>query len=154
MTAHSSGESLHSILYVDGASFGNPGPSGIGCVLVVDGTTVAVISADAGWGTNNRAEYTALHRGLGLAREHGARELLVRSDSLLLVKQMNGEYKVKDKGLKLMKAEADGLVESFDRVRFEYVPRERNDRADTLAKAGAEEAKLRGVRPAQRELLE
>jgi probable phosphoglycerate mutase len=146
------------VLHVDGASFGNPGPSGIGFVLLSDGDTLAEVSEDIGWGTNNRAEYRGLIAGLEAARDHGISELAVRSDSQLLVRQMSGEYKVKDKGLRLLKAEASALAEKFDKIRYEYVPRERNDRADTLAKAGAEEAKARGVRgaepPGQTGLLE
>jgi len=142
------------VLHVDGASFGNPGPSGIGYVLLVDGKTVAEVAADAGWGTNNQAEYRALEAGLSAAREHGATDVVVRSDSQLLVRQMTGEYKVKDGRLRLLKAEIDSIREGFDRVRFEYVPRERNERADELAKAGATQAQLRGVRPAQEKLTE
>lgn len=145
------------VLHVDGASFGNPGPSGIGFVLRVDDDTIER-SEDAGYGTNNQAEYRALLAGLTEAHARGVRRLIVRSDSQLLVRQMSGDYKVKKAGLRLLKAEADALVERFERVRFEHVPRERNARADDLAKAGAELAKLRGVRgaepPGQRGLLE
>ena len=142
------------VLHVDGASFGNPGPSGIGYVLLSDGKTVEEVSLDVGWGTNNQAEYKALEAGLRAAKAHGVREALVRSDSQLLVRQMKGEYKVKDPRLRLLKNEIDHLVSSFDRVDFEYVPREYNARADDLAKAGATEAQLRGVRPAQETLPE
>jgi ribonuclease HI len=140
------------VLHVDGASFGNPGPSGIGYVLVVDGRTVEEISLDTGWGTNNQAEYRGLEAGLRAARQHDVDEVLVRSDSQLLVRQMTGEYKVKDSRLRLLKAEIDHLVASFGRVSFEYVPREYNARADELAKEGATQAQLRGVRPAQETL--
>jgi len=142
------------VLHVDGASFGNPGPSGIGYVLIDDGRTIEEISLDTGWGTNNQAEYRGLEAGLRAAKGHGLREVLVRSDSQLLVRQMTGEYKVKDPRLKLLKNEIDHLVAAFDRVDFEYVPREYNERADELAKAGATEAQLRGVRPAPETLPE
>jgi ribonuclease HI len=141
------------VLHVDGASFGNPGPSGIGFVLI-DGSDEVDISRDAGYGTNNQAEYKALVAGLSEALSRGLRSLVVRSDSQLLVRQMTGEYKVKHAGLRLLKVEADDLVNQFERVRFEHVPRERNERADELAKLGAEAAQLRGVRPPQGELLE
>jgi ribonuclease HI/probable phosphoglycerate mutase len=143
-----------SVLYVDGASFGNPGPSGTGVVLTVDGVTIVERSEDTGYGTNNQAEYRALIEGLAEAAQRGVRHLVVRSDSQLLVRQMLGEYKIKAKGLKGLKMEADALRERFESVRFEHIPRERNERADELAKLGAEAAKARGVRPPQGELLE
>lgn len=134
------------VLYVDGASFGNPGPSGTGVVLRMGDDTVVERSEDVGYGTNNQAEYRALIEGLGEALQRGVRNLLVCSDSQLLVRQMTGEYKLKAKGLKGLKAEADALRERFDQVRFEHVRREGNARADELAKAGAEAARSRGVR--------
>ena len=137
------------VLNVDGASFGNPGPSGIGYVLSLGGKTVEEVSLDIGWGTNNQAEYRALEAALRAAKNHGAKKVMVRSDSQLLVNQMLGKYKVKDARLKLLKAELDHLVTNFEDVHFSYVPRELNARADELAKAGAEAAQLRGVRPAQ-----
>jgi ribonuclease HI/probable phosphoglycerate mutase len=147
-------ESETAVLYVDGASFGNPGPSGAGIVLKVGEETVAERSEDTGYGTNNQAEYRALLEGLGAAIQRGVRKLLVRSDSQLLVRQMKGEYKMKAPGLRGLKAEADALRERFEEVRFEHVPRERNDRADELAKLGAEAAKARGVRAPQTEIFE
>lgn len=145
------------VLHVDGASFGNPGPSGIGYVLRIEDEVVER-SEDAGYGTNNQAEYRALIAGLVEAHARGVRVLTVRSDSQLLVRQMSGEYKVKDAKLRLLKAEAGGLVSRFERVRFEHVPREDNARADDLAKQGAEEARSRGVRgtesPGEMGLLE
>jgi ribonuclease HI/probable phosphoglycerate mutase len=137
--------SIEGVLYIDGASFGNPGPSGIGIVLVQDDDTVVTRSEDIGYGTNNRAEYTALLEGLRTARDRGIRDLTVRSDSQLLVRQMTGEYKVKHKGLVPLRIEAESLTRDFDRVRFEHIPREENEEADALSKMGAEEAKLRGV---------
>lgn len=142
------------VLYVDGASFGNPGPSGTGVVLQVDDQIIVQRSEDAGYGTNNQAEYRALLEGLSEAVQRGIRKLLVRSDSQLLVRQMTGEYKLKAKGLRALKAEADALCERFDEVRFEHVRREGNALADELAKAGAEAAKARGVRPPQAEIFE
>ena len=142
------------VLNVDGASFGNPGPSGIGYVVSMGGRTVEEASVDIGWGTNNQAEYRALEAALRAAKGHGAKKVMVRSDSQLLVNQMKGKYKVKDAQLKLLKAELDHLVTNFDDVHFEYIPRELNSRADELAKAGATAAQVRGVRPAQEPLLE
>lgn len=145
--------SSDAVLHVDGASFGNPGPSGIGFVLLVSGESIER-SADVGYGTNNQAEYRALLEGLREAAERGVKRLVVRSDSQLLVRQMSGEYKVKHAGLRALKAEVDAVAQRFERVVFEHVPRERNERADELAKSGAEAAQLRGVRPAQDSFLE
>jgi ribonuclease HI len=142
------------VLYVDGASFGNPGPSGIGVVLVADDETLVTRSEDIGYGTNNQAEYRALLRGLQEALDRGIRKLHVRSDSQLLVRQMTGEYKVKSKALQSLRREAEALVRQFDEIRFEDVRREFNEVADELAKAGAEAAKARGVTGPQRELFE
>jgi ribonuclease HI len=134
-------------LYVDGASFGNPGPSGIGIVLIADGETIVARSEDTGYGTNNEAEYRALLEGMNEALQRGISELAVRSDSQLLVRQMLGEYKVKAKGLIPFRMEAEALRKKFDTVTFEHVRREYNSTADALAKAGAEAAKARGVQP-------
>jgi ribonuclease HI len=142
------------VLHVDGASFGNPGPSGIGVVLLSEGRTMSERSQDIGYGTNNEAEYRALIAGLGEALDHGIGSLLVRSDSQLLVRQMNGEYRVKERRLATLKAEAEALARRFERVAYEHVLRGGNARADELAKAGAEAAAARGVRPPQGELLE
>ena len=136
---------IEGLLYIDGAAFGNPGPSGIGIVLIVDGETVVTRSEDIGYGTNNRAEYTALLEGLRTARDRGVTDLVVRSDSQLLVRQMLGEYKVKNKGLVPLRIEAQSLARGFNHVTYEHVPRELNEEADALSKMGAEEAKLRGV---------
>lgn len=142
------------VLYVDGASFGNPGPSGIGLVLTEGNQVLVDLSQDIGWGTNNQAEYRALIAGLSEAVERGIRSLLVRSDSQLLVRQVTGEYKVKDKKLKVLMSEIEALLSEFEKVRFEHVRRELNERADELAKAGAEAAQARGVGPAQQEIFE
>ena len=138
-------ESRDAVLYVDGASFGNPGPSGIGVVLVEDGDAVLTRSEDVGYGTNNQAEYRALLRGLHEALDRGITRLLVRSDSQLLVRQMIGEYKVKSKALQALRREAEALKQRFDEIAFEHVYREFNEIADELAKQGAEAAKARGV---------
>jgi ribonuclease HI len=133
------------VLYVDGASFGNPGPSGIGVVLVEDDDTVITRSEDVGYGTNNQAEYRALLRALAEALERGIAKLVVRSDSQLLVRQMLGEYKVKSKGLLALRREAEALKQRFEEIHFEHVRRDFNEIADELAKQGAEAARERGV---------
>lgn len=136
---------MTSELYVDGASFGNPGPSGIGVVLITDGEVVVKRSEDIGYGTNNQAEYRALLKGLREAIDRGISELTVRSDSQLLVRQMTGEYKVKAKALVGLRMEAEELRRKFKKISFEHVRREFNELADELAKLGAEAAEARGV---------
>lgn len=129
-------------LYVDGASFGNPGPSGIGVVLKI-GDNIVERSEDIGWGTNNEAEYRALITGLREALDHGVDTLHVRADSQLIVRQVTGQYKIKKKELQRLAIEARALIEQFGSVRFEHVLRDLNERADALSKAGAERAKNR-----------
>jgi ribonuclease HI len=125
------------ILYCDGAARGNPGPAAIGAILFAPGRVepVAAVSERIGRATNNEAEYRALIAGLQAALEAGVSCLLVRLDSLLLVSQMDGSYRVKAPGLKPLHREAVLLVRRFDAVAFEQVPRERNSLADELANA-------------------
>lgn len=144
----SDGPPARAVLHTDGASFGNPGPSGIGFVLTTTDDDVEY-SEDIGYATNNQAEYKAVMAGLREAERRGIGEVVVRSDSQLLVRQLTGEYRVKDGGLRLLKDEVEALAARFSSVSFEHVRREGNARADDLAKAGAEAAKARGVRPAQ-----
>ncbi|MGH2722394.1 MAG: ribonuclease HI family protein [Actinomycetota bacterium] len=121
-------------LRTDGGARGNPGPAGIGVVLEApDGEVVAEIAKGIGHATNNVAEYRALLEGLELAAGRGIRELDVFSDSLLMVEQMKGRYKVKNQGLQPLHARARRLAGSFDRVRFHAVRRELNKAADALA---------------------
>lgn len=118
----------------DGAARGNPGPAGIGVVLESpDGKAVAELARGIGWATNNVAEYTALLAGLELALHHGARRVVVASDSTLLVQQMRGAYRVKHPGLRPLHERARELAAKFDHVAYEAVPRETNRRADRLA---------------------
>ena len=146
---------MKAVLYTDGASFNNPGPSGLGIVLLVDGEEVVAKAVDAGYGTNNQAEYRAMIEGLKEALAYGVTDLLVRADSQLLIKQMLGEYKVKNKNILPLRMEAEALARKFDNIAFEHVRREFNERADELSKAGAEAAKARGVRgPSSQELFE
>ena len=122
------------IVNIDGGSRGNPGPAGFGVRFVgPDGAVVAEVSEAIGVATNNVAEYRGLLAALRFAVEHGYPDLTVRSDSLLLVCQMRGEYKVKNPGLQPLHAEARRLAAQLSRVRFEHVPRELNTHADRLA---------------------
>ena len=119
---------------IDGGSRGNPGPAGYG-VRFTDpsGSVVAEFGEAIGVATNNVAEYRGLLAALRYALDHGITGLTVRSDSLLLVCQMRGEYKVKNPGLQALHGEARRLVWELGRVRFEHVRRELNAHADRLA---------------------
>ncbi|TPW20623.1 MAG: putative phosphoglycerate mutase [Elusimicrobia bacterium] len=120
--------------FIDGASRGNPGPASTGVQLLDDaGTVLKEHGRTLGTQTNNVAEYEALLDALRLARELGADELLVHSDSLLLVKQVAGEYKVKNAGLAVLKAKALSLIRDFRAVKLVHVRRELNKDADRLA---------------------
>jgi ribonuclease HI len=125
------------IVNCDGAARGNPGPAGIG-VLVTDeeGRTVAEIAEGIGPATNNVAEYRAAIAGLRAAAERGARAVLLRSDSRLLVEQLSGRFRVKNARLVRLHEEARALARGFDEVAFEHVPRELNADADRLANRG------------------
>ena len=126
------GQELH--VWTDGGARGNPGPAGIGAVVTrPDGTVLAEVAEGIGWATNNVAEYRAVIAGLERAKALGARRVRVRADSLLLVQQLRGVWKVKNAGLQPLRDEALRLVGGFDRVVFEHVPRGRNRAADALA---------------------
>ena len=127
------------VIHCDGASRGNPGPAGAGAWLTDgDGETVAEIAEGLGETTNNVAEYTAAILGLERAAELGARTVLLRSDSQLLVHQLNGRYRVKTEHLQPLYRRVRALAAGFDRVTFEHVPREANVEADRLANAGVD----------------
>lgn len=122
------------ILHTDGGARGNPGPGGAGIVLRhPDGSVAAEGGAFLGTVTNNVAEYEALLWGMRAARSLGVRDLLVKADSELVVKQMCGEYRVKNEGLKPLFAAAQALRRDFDVVEFAHVRRAENAAADALA---------------------
>jgi ribonuclease HI len=122
------------VLYTDGAARGNPGPAGAGVrVESSDGVAIDEIAEYLGEATNNVAEYRALLLGLERARGLGARKVEVRSDSELLVRQMNGEYKVKNEGLRALVTRARALENAFASVEYVHVRRESNRDADRLA---------------------
>jgi ribonuclease HI len=125
-------------LNTDGACRGNPGPAGAGGVLAgPDGAVLDSFALPLGRRTNNEAEYLALIEGLKRARGLGPTSLLVRSDSLLLIKQMRGEFRVKKRGLVQLHLEARRALPGCPVV-FEHVPREENEAADRLAGLGVE----------------
>jgi ribonuclease HI len=118
----------------DGGSRGNPGAAGIGVVLSAkDGTPLVTIGRYIGRATNNIAEYMALIVALREAGKLGAKRLLVRGDSELIIKQMRGEYRVKNPGLKDMHEQARAIAQEFKEVRFEHSLRQHNSLADRLA---------------------
>lgn len=123
------------VLRTDGAARGNPGPAGIGIVLESwDGEVIGEVAEYIGHATNNVAEYSALIRGLEEAARRGAREVAVFSDSELLVRQMKGEYRIKNEGLRPLFMRATELARTrFGRFDITHVPREQNKRVDRLA---------------------
>jgi ribonuclease HI len=127
------------IVHTDGAARGNPGPAGIGVQITsADGEVLAEIGEGLGETTNNVAEYTAAIRGLERARDLGATEVTLRSDSQLLVNQLTGVYRVKTPHLQPLHRQLRSLAAGFDRVTFEHVPRARNAEADRLANEGVD----------------
>ena len=120
-------------LWTDGGARGNPGPAAFAYVLETDDGTVLDARAEAiGIATNNVAEYSALVAGLGRAVEAGVRELEVRSDSELMVKQMRGEYRVKNRDLQSLFLDASRAAREIGRVTYTHVRREHNELADRL----------------------
>jgi ribonuclease H / adenosylcobalamin/alpha-ribazole phosphatase len=120
-------------LSTDGGARGNPGPAAYGYVLEAeDGQLLATHGEAIGTATNNVAEYRALIAGLEKAVELGVDELEVISDSELLVKQMRGEYKVKNEALRELSIEAGELADQLDSVTYKAVRREHNELADRL----------------------
>jgi probable phosphoglycerate mutase len=126
--------------YIDGGARGNPGPAGYGVYIELPDGSVEELHGGLGIATNNVAEYNGLLVALQWALDRGHRELHVRADSELLVKQMRGEYKVKHPGLQPLAARARLLVAQLDRVKFEHVRREQNTDADRLSNVGMDEA--------------
>jgi ribonuclease HI len=132
----------HIVAYIDGGARGNPGPAGFGVRIErADGTLVEEFGESIGVATNNVAEYRALIAALEWARTHGHTKLHVRSDSLLLVQQMLGRFKVKHPGLQPLHAKARLLAHEVGRVTFEHVGRALNAHADRLANAAMDAAK-------------
>jgi ribonuclease HI len=127
------------IVYTDGAARGNPGPAGIGVHIEgPDGRTIAEKGEGIGVATNNVAEYTAVLEGLRLAAANGATDVMLRSDSRLLVEQLSGRFRVKNPTLIRLHGEVREVIRRFRSVRFEHVPREFNKKADRLANVGVD----------------
>lgn len=129
------------IAYTDGGARGNPGPSGFGAHIVdQDGNQLAQLKGALGQATNNVAEYHGLIAALEWAVAEHCADLIIRADSELLVKQMRGEYRVKNEGLQPLHARATRLARQVGRVQFEHVRREQNREADRLANLAMDEA--------------
>ena len=128
-------------LSTDGGSRGNPGPAAYGYVLETDdGTVLDARGETIGVATNNVAEYRALLAGLEAALDRGVDELEVVSDSELLVKQMRGEYKVKNETLRELVEDANALADKLKRVSYTAVRREHNELADRLVNEALDSA--------------
>jgi probable phosphoglycerate mutase len=125
---------------IDGGARGNPGPAGWGAVIHADGAAPVELHGALPHATNNVAEYSGLLAALDWCRDHGATVVHVMSDSLLLVQQMRGAYKVKNAGLKPLYGRARLLAHEIGAVTFEHIRRERNAEADRLANLGMDEA--------------
>jgi ribonuclease HI len=129
------------LLMVDGAARGNPGKAGCGAAICDEsGVTVQELSRYLGETTNNVAEYEALLMGLEALIALGKKNIRVQSDSQLMVRQLNGQYRVRDAKLQLLFERARNLLRHFDRCTILHVRREANKLADTLANRSIEDA--------------
>ncbi len=130
-------------IYIDGASKGNPGHSGIGIAIYLDGGLLKSVSSYIGETTNNIAEYTALIYALEEALLLKAGNVKVNTDSQLLARQINKIYKVRHEGLISLYERAMRLISGFENFSIEHIPREKNALADKLA-TEAVKKKLKG----------
>lgn len=126
--------------FIDGGARGNPGPAGYGVHIERPDGSIVELHGGLGIATNNVAEYNGLLAALRWAVDHGERVVRIKADSELLVKQMRGEYRVKNAGLQPLFAQARSLVNQLERVTFEHVRREQNKNADRLSNVGMDEA--------------
>jgi ribonuclease HI len=131
------------VAHVDGGARGNPGPAGYGAVITDEnGQVLAELYEGIGNSTNNVAEYRGLLAALEWALAHGHRKLHVKSDSLLIVQQMLGNYRVKHEGLLPLYRQARHLIAKIGDVTFEHVRREQNRDADRLSNLGMDQNRL------------
>jgi len=136
-------------IHIDGGSRGNPGPAGVGVVIIgPDGQMTERIHRYIGEATNNVAEYHALLLALERARTLGCTDVEVYSDSELLVRQIQGRYQVRNAALRPLFAKARERIAGFRRFKIQHVPREQNAEADALANRGMDEAPRTGGRAA------
>ncbi|HEY6960238.1 MAG TPA: ribonuclease HI family protein [Candidatus Limnocylindria bacterium] len=133
---------MKAILFADGAARGNPGPAGSGAVLLDEqGHVIAELTRHLGHATNNVAEYTALIIGLEEAQRRGIDDIDVRMDSMLVVRQMQGLWKIKHPNMKPLALRAGALLASFPKRTIEHVPREENLIADALSNKAIDDAR-------------
>lgn len=126
---------------IDGGARGNPGPAGYGVIIRdAEGNVLDELHGALGVATNNVAEYNGLLAALRWAQAHGHTAVHIKADSLLLVEQMRGNYKVKNAGLQPLHAKARLLAYEIGRVTFEHVRRELNKDADRLSNLGMDES--------------
>jgi ribonuclease HI len=122
------------IINTDGLSKGNPGTAAIGATIKDErGKMLATISKRIGITTNNMAEYQALIAALQKAIKLGGTQVVIRADSELMIRQLNGRYKIKSEGLKPLYIEVTQLLAKFETVTLKHIPREQNTEADKLA---------------------
>ncbi len=131
--------------YIDGAARGNPGPAGFGVYMTTDRGEVIEISGFLGTATNNVAEYAGLLEALSVAREEGATEVEIISDSLLLVNQMLGKFRVKHSNLIPLHEKARRLAREFPTFSIRHIFRAGNKEADRLANLAVDRADGRWV---------
>ncbi|MCX6741312.1 MAG: ribonuclease HI family protein [Candidatus Parcubacteria bacterium] len=132
---------LKIILYTDGGARGNPGPAGIGGVLYNEKKEkIFDYGKYIGEATNNQAEYQSLLFALEQAKKYGAEEVTCYLDSELIVKQMRGEYRIKDKDLGKLFIKIWNLSQGFKKITWHHVPREKNKTADALVNQALDEA--------------
>jgi ribonuclease HI len=131
--------------FIDGAARGNPGPAGYGVYMTTDGGEIIEISGYLGRATNNVAEYAGLLEALSVARDEGAKEVEIVSDSELLVKQMLGVYRVKHPNLVPMHQKAKVMVRGFARFSIRHTLRAGNTDADRLANLAVDRAEGRSL---------
>lgn len=126
--------------FFDGGARQNPGPAGYGVYIVDDsGAVLAELHGSLGIATNNIAEYRGLIAALQWAVDNNVTEITIKGDSLLIVEQMRGNYKVKNEGLKPLHMQARMLVMQIGNVKFAHVPREQNKDADRLSNVAMDE---------------
>ena len=139
------------VAYIDGGSRGNPGVAGYGVRIEADdGTLIEELTGAIGIATNNVAEYRGLLAALKWLHEQGHQQVVVRSDSELLTRQMTGRFKVRHPGLIPLHAEASAIAGRIGRVRFEHVPRSANVEADRLANQAMDRGADGDGQPARR----
>lgn len=120
-------------LFSDGGARGNPGPAGIGAILYDQtGAVILTVCEYIGVATNNQAEYIALLSGVKGAHSLGVKNLVCHADSELIIRQIKGEYKVKNQELRLLHDAVMALIGDFESIEFVHVPRENNSFADRL----------------------